>query len=107
MAMLLCWLMVTRDVVGWIEGSVFGLKLGGLIWGSLTLGLASISTAEFSLLCGWFIGQTIELGIAGSVIGSAFKGISLRRLFVMVLAFIIFSFIITVILQIVEFAPVA
>jgi hypothetical protein len=107
MAMLLCWLMVTRDIVGIMKGSVFGLKLGGLIWGSLTLGLASISTAEFSLLCGWFIGQTIEFGIAGSVIGSALEGRNLRRLFVMVLAFIIFSFIITVILQTVGFAPVA
>ena len=107
MAVLLCWLMVTHDIVGWLKGSVFGLKLGGLIWGSLILGLASISTAEPSLLFGWFFGQTIEIGIAGAVIGSALGGIRLRRLFVMVSAFVIFSLIITVVLQTMGLAPVA
>ncbi len=107
LAVLLCWLMVTHDVVSGLEGSVFGLKLGGLMAGGGTLGLASISTAEYSLLCGWFIGQTIELGIAGAVVGSALGGTSLRRLSVMVSAFVIFSLIITVVLQAVGLAPAA
>lgn len=107
MAVLLSWLMVTHDVVGWLKGSLFGLRLGGLMGGGGMLGLASISTAEFSLLFGWFIGQTIEIGIAGAVIGSALGGIRLRRLFVMVSAFVIFSLIITVVLQAMGLAPAA
>jgi hypothetical protein len=99
--------MVRQDVVGRLEGLVFGLKLGGLIWGSLTLGLASVSTAGFSLLCGWFIGQTIEIGIAGAVIGSALEERSLNRLSVMVSAFVISSLLIIVVLQSVGLAPAA
>jgi len=107
MAVLMCWLMATHDVVGGLEGSVFGLKLGGLMGGGGALGLVSISTAEYSLLCGWFIGQTIGLGIAGAVVGSALGGISLKRLSVMVSVFVIFSLIITVVLQALGLAPAA
>lgn len=107
MDVLVCWLMVTQDVVGGLEGSVFGLKLGGLMGGGGTLGLASISTAEYSLLCGWFIGQIIEFGIAGAVVGSALGGTSLKRLSVMVSVFVFFSLIITVVLQAVGLAPAA
>jgi len=107
MTVLLYWLMVTCDVVGGLEGSVFGLKLGGLMGGGGMLGLASISTAEYSLLCGWFIGQTIELGIAGAVVGSALGGTSLKRLSIMVSVFVVFSLIITVVLQAVGLAPAA
>jgi hypothetical protein len=107
MTVLLSWLMATHDVDGWLKGSLFGLKLGGLMGGGGMLGLASISTAEFSLLCGWFVGQTIEIGIAGAVIGSALGGGSIRRLFMMVSAFVIFSLIITVVLQAVGLAPAA
>jgi len=99
--------MATHDVVGGLEGSVFGLKLGGLMGGGGALGLVSISTAEYSLLCGWFIGQTIGLGIAGAVVGSALGGISLKRLSVMVSVFVIFSLIITVVLQALGLAPAA
>jgi hypothetical protein len=107
LAVLLSWLMVTHDVDGWLKGSLFGVKLGGLMGGGGMLGLASISTAEFSLLFGWLVGQTIEIGIAGAVIGSALGGVSTRRLFMKVSAFVIFSLTITVVLQAVELAPAA
>ena len=67
---LLVWLMPRLELVGWRVGMVFGLKIGALIWGALTLGLLSISTASPSLLLVWFLGQTAELGIAGMVLGS-------------------------------------
>ncbi len=107
MTVLLSWLMVRHDVDGWLKGSLFGLKLGGLMGGGGMLGLASISTAEFSLLCVWFVGQMIEIGIAGAVIGSALGGESIRRLFMMVSAFVIFSVIITLVLQAFGLAPAA
>ena len=107
MAVLLCWLMVSHDVFGRLEGSLFGLKLGGLMGGAGMLGIASISTAEFSLLFGMFIGQTIELGIAGAVIGSALGGTSLKRLSIAVSFFVISSLVITIMLQAMGLAPAA
>ncbi len=107
MALLLTWLMVQRRVEGGREGLIYGLKLGGLIWGSLIIGLASITTAEHSLLLGWFLGQTVELGIAGAVIGSSLSGVSHRRLFKRVIVFVFLSVFLTVVLQLSGFASPA
>ena len=107
MAVLLCWLMVSQDVAGGREGTLFGLKLGGLVGGGGMLGLASISTAGYSLLCGWLIGQVVELGIAGAVIGGALGGTSLKRLSVLVSVFVISSFLFTVALQTLGLVPAA
>lgn len=107
LAVLLLWLMVRLKIVGWREGSGFGLKLGGLIWGVFVLGLLSISTADFALLAGWFFGQTLELGIAGAVAGSGLAGKSLTRLFATVLTFVLSSVIVTVVLQTLGLAPAA
>ena len=63
------------------------------------LGLFSVSTASFSLLLGWFIGQTLELAIAGAVVGSGLAGTRLRRLFGVVIVFALLSVITVIILQ--------
>ena len=73
--------------------------MGSLVWGSLTLGLLSISTASFKLLLAWFVGQTIELAIAGAVVGSGLAGGRLRRLFGVVIAGVMLSVIATIGLQ--------
>ena len=91
LVLLLIWLMVKQRVQGGRDGLIYGLKLGGLIGGSLVLGLASITTAEHALLLGWSLGQMAELGIAGAVIGSSLGGMSHRRLFTRVIVFVIFS----------------
>lgn len=106
-ASLLLWLMVRLRIVGLREGSEFGLKLGCFIWGALILGLASISTADVSLLVGWFFGQTIELGIAGAVIGKGLTEKRFTRLSAMVIVFIIFLFFVTVVLQTLGIVPAA
>ena len=62
---LLIWLMLKLDLVGWRVGMVFGLKVGALIWGALTLGLLSISTASPSLLLGWFWDRRWNLELLG------------------------------------------
>jgi hypothetical protein len=59
----------------------------------------SISTASFSLLIGWFIGQTLEMTLAGAVVGSGLAGMRLWRLFGVVIIFVLLSVIITIILQ--------
>ncbi len=99
LSILLTWLMMRLKLSGWRQGALFGLELGGLAWGALILGLISISTAGLPLLLGWFIGQTLELTLAGAVIGSGLAGVRLRRLFIIVVVFVLLSLIITVILQ--------
>ena len=51
MTLLLTWLMVKQRVQGGRDGFIFGLKLGGLIWGSLVIGLTSITSANYT--CFW------------------------------------------------------
>jgi len=99
LSILLVWLMIRLNLAGWRQGALFGLELGGLTWGAFVLGLASVSTASFSLLIGWFIGQTLELALAGAVVGSGLAGVRLWRLFGVVMAFILLSVITTIILQ--------
>ncbi len=66
--------MIRLQVAGWRAGAIFGLELGGLMWGAFVLGLLSISTAGVPLLVGWLVGQTVELGVAGAVVGSGLAG---------------------------------
>jgi len=107
MALLMTWLMVKQRVEGGRDGLIYGLKLGGLIWGSHIIGLASITTAGYALLLGWFLGQTAELGIAGAVIGCSLGGVSHRQVFTRVIVFVAFSVFLTIFLQLSGFAPPA
>lgn len=100
-------LSVRLGVSDWFTGARFGLTFGGTIWAALVLGLASISTASWSLLLGWFVGQTLELGVAGAVIGAGLNGTRSRKLWILVIGWCIFAFIVTVVLQNVGLAPAA
>ncbi len=104
-AVLLVWLMTRLELAGWRAGAVFGLQLGALTWGAFALGLLSISTASHGLLLGWFCGQTVESGIAGAVVGSGLAGVRLRRLFGVVLLFVLLSVALTVALQTLGVVP--
>ena len=104
-AVLVVWLMVRLSIIGWIQGFLFGLKLGGLVWGALMLGLASSTTAELSLLIGWFLGQSAEMAVGGAVTGAALAGARLLRLFVIVLALNLLLAAVTILLQSVGLAP--
>jgi hypothetical protein len=73
--------------------------LGALIWGALTIGLISISTAPLLLMTGWFVGQTIETGIAGLVVGAGLAAEKLRSLVLWVIGFVTVAFVLSVILQ--------
>ena len=107
LAGLLLWLMVRLGIRGWRQGLIFGLQLGALVWGALALGLLSISTAELSLLLGWFLGQTVEMGLAGAVAGSGLKRQRLRVLFVRVLALFVLLVVVTIVLQNTGLVPAA
>ncbi|MEJ2217176.1 MAG: hypothetical protein P8099_11230 [Gemmatimonadota bacterium] len=106
-ALLLTWLCWRLDIRGAGEGLRFGLLLGAVIWGSLTLGLASISTAPAILLVAWFVGQTVEMGIAGAVLGAGLSADRLRRLALFVILFVLACLVVTVALQNIGLAPPA
>jgi hypothetical protein len=99
-AVLLAWLMRRLQLNGWRTGALFGLKVGALMWGAFVLGLASISSGSLTLLLAWFVGQTLEMALGGgAVIGSGLAGTRLRRLFGIVLGFVILVVITVIILQ--------
>lgn len=73
-AVLLYWLQTQLNISEERESAIFGLKLGGLTWGALILGLFSIANAPTVLLIAWFFGQTIEIGIGAYVMGRSLEG---------------------------------
>jgi hypothetical protein len=105
LAVLMTWLMIRLKLTGWRGGVVFGLELGGLTWGAFILGLLSISTASFALLMGWFIGQALEMALAGAVIGSGLAGMRLRRLLGIVVVGVLLSVITVIVLQTLGVVP--
>ncbi|OFW64286.1 MAG: hypothetical protein A2Z35_00310 [Actinobacteria bacterium RBG_19FT_COMBO_36_27] len=76
-----------------------------LTWGAFILGLYSISTAKWPLLLGWWIGQSLELGIAGIIVGEGIAGRRLPKLILWVIVFVVIMIILTIILQVLGFAP--
>ncbi len=105
LALLLYWLMKRLDIRDLKHGFNFGLIFGGFMWGAFSIGLFSISTISISLTIGWWLGQTLELGIGGAVIGLGLSGKPLRILFLWVSVFIIIMIAVTVAIQILGFAP--
>ncbi len=104
-AVLLLWLMVRLEIRGGRAGFSFGLRLGLLAWGALVLGLASITTAAPDLLVGWWLGQSLELGIAGGVVGAGLVQPGLRRLAGAVAGLVLLLLVLTVLLQSFGLAP--
>ncbi len=92
-----------------IRGVASGLRLGGIVglvvWGTLAMGLYSISTAGLPLLVGWWIGQSVELGLAGTVLGAAANGVSLKHIWLVVALAVIGCIAGTIILQTLGLAP--
>jgi len=101
----LYWLILRLGVRGAKAGFRYGATAGIVVWGALVLGLYSISTATVSLLAGWWVGQAIELGLAGAVIGASAAGIRHRRLWAIVMLAVIGCFAATVVLQTIGWAP--
>ena len=99
LAILLIWLMTRLRLHEWRKGALFGTQVGLLAWGSLVLGLYSISTASPILLVGWWLGQTVELGLAGAVAGHGLAERKLGRLFWMIFGFVIIAFVAGIIWQ--------
>ena len=101
----LWWLLEAVGVRGWFAGFRLGLLSGLVLWGGLTLGLFSISTAPSQLLAAWWLGQAMELGLAGAVIGAGLDGVPTRRIYAKVAAVAVLCVVATIALQAAGLAP--
>lgn len=99
------WIFSWIGINEWKRGFWFGIKFGALLGVASTLGLYSILTVDLDMLIGWGLGQMIEFGIVGAIIGGANSGISLKRILVGVIIFVVIAVILTIILQTVGLAP--
>lgn len=102
----LWWLLRRLGVRGWSSGVFHGIALGTILWGSLGLGLYSISTAPIALLASWWIGQAIELGLVGGVLGAALAEYPMPRLWLWVIVAVTACCTATVVLQSAGLVPV-
>ena len=101
----LYWLLRRLDVRGAVAGFRHGAAAGAVVWGALTVGLYSISTASVPLLAGWWCGQTIELGLSGAVFGAVANRVSLTRVWAVVAAVVAGLIAVTIVLQSLGLAP--
>jgi hypothetical protein len=101
----LYWLLARLGVHGWRAGMRYGVIVGAIVWGALVIGLYSISTASLPLLAGWWIGQAVELGLAGAVLGAAAAGTPRKRVWTIVAAAAVALVIAAIALQSLGLAP--
>ena len=101
----LFWLLSRLQIRGFTAGFRLAAVAGAVVWGALVLGLYSISTANLSLLTGWWIGQTVELAFAGGVLGAVANRVPLRRVWIVVGVAVVALAAATVALQTLGFAP--
>lgn len=101
----LYWLLLRSRIRGAGAGFRWGALAGLTVWGSLLLGLWSITTAPADLLLGWWVGQGLELGLAGAVLGAGLGGVPLRRIWGWVGVAVLVLVVVVVALQTMGFAP--
>ena len=101
----LYWLFRHLNVHSAGAGFRLGATAGFVVWGALVFGLYSISTIELPLLVGWWLGQSLELGLAGAVLGAAASGMPLKRIWTVVAIAVVACVALTIVLQSVGWAP--
>ncbi|MDH3744018.1 MAG: hypothetical protein OES47_02820 [Acidobacteriota bacterium] len=101
----LYWLLMRLGVRGVIAGFRHGAAVGLVGWGAFAVGLYSISTATLPLLAGWWLGQAVELGLAGAVLGAAANSVPLRRVWSIVVVVFVICVAGTLVLQALGLAP--
>lgn len=101
----LYWLFGRLDVRRAAQGFRLGLAVGMVLWAIWVLGLYSIARVEADLLLGWWLGQAVELGLAGSVLGAAAAGVTRKRLYLRVAAAMGGLVVVTLALQVAGWAP--
>ena len=101
----LFWFCRRLDIRGIRAGWIHGIGLGVVLWGALVLGLYTITTAGVPLLAAWWVGQSLELGAAGGVIGGIAAGVPVRRMLFGVTLIVVVLLVLTIALQSLGLAP--
>lgn len=101
----LLWLFRRLDVRGWRRGARLGVGAGLFLWITMALGLWSITTAGVGTLVAWSLGQGIELGLAGAVLGAARDRAPMGRVWAWVAGGVVLLIVATVVLQSIGWAP--
>lgn len=99
------WLFRRLGVRGAGPGLRYGATAGVVVWTAFAAGLYSISTIGLPLLAGWWLGQSLELGFAGAVLGAAAGGVPSRRIWAWVAMVVFACVVVTVALQTAGLAP--
>lgn len=105
LTMSLYWLLSKLRIHGVRAGFSRGLIFGSVVWGAFVLGLYSISTIPGNLLLAWWLGQSIELGIAGGVLSAAQSGVTQKRIWLTIAILFVILIFLTVLLQSSGWAP--
>lgn len=105
LAVTLVWVLPRLGVRRGRDGALAAAVGGAVIWGAMTIGLWSISTAEPTLLAAWWLAQTIGLAAGGYVVRAALGGVGLRRLVVLAIAALAIGAVSAVILQSIGYVP--
>lgn len=103
--MLIYWLFLYMGINDWSNGMLLGMKFGVILGLASTLGQYSILTVDPVMLIGWGLGQMVEFSMIGGIIGAANSGVSLKRLFVLVIILVFILVMLTIILQLIGLAP--
>lgn len=103
-ATVLVWLLPKTGARDARSGIAVAVGLGGGLWTAFLVGLASISTANVTLLLGWWLAGVAEFAAGGWVIGAVTAGRRTRPIAIAVVAFAATCAVATVILQTVGYA---
>ena len=101
----LSWLLRRLGAHGAVAGLRLGIAGGAVVWGAFALGLYSISTVTLAMSAGWWVGRTVELGLAGAVLGAAANGSPMKRIWALVTIAVVAFVLSTIVLQSVGLAP--
>ncbi|MHA2134222.1 MAG: hypothetical protein ACXAEN_14425 [Candidatus Thorarchaeota archaeon] len=99
MVVLVYWLVSLAGVNDWQRGLRIGFMFGGIMGITSILGQYSILKLELELLILWGIGQVLEFGAMGAILGAGASIASLRSLTKRVAAFVVIAVLLTIVLQ--------
>ncbi|MFW9962353.1 MAG: hypothetical protein ACFFCX_02210 [Candidatus Sifarchaeia archaeon] len=83
----------------WRKGIQMGLIFGGAMGIASILGQFSILSLDLKILILWGLGQVVEYGAMGAVIGAGIKSVSLKKLAARVVVLVVIAFFFTIALQ--------
>ena len=93
------WLLSLNGTKDWKAGFWFGIKFGALSGMASTLGQYSILTLGLNMLILWGLGQAIEFGLIGTILGAGHSTTQMKSLTVKVIMFMSIMLVLMIVLQ--------